>query len=209
MKKLYIITLLVSMFLASGALAQGPIDVTIPNTSANVGDYIEIPVTIGDISGLNVYSFDIWITFDESVLDITDNVVTTGTISDTLTLTENVMSNEVRLSAYNVYHPINDSGTLFKLGFNVVGSIGDQTQLEFTRCFLNAGTPSTNPQNGTFEIPGFYLTVTSPRGNPQGEGWYGAGLPANFSVDSEVTENNTKYKFVSWTNRNRFIFGYE
>ena len=146
MRKLHIL-IFAMFFYLNISLAQGAIDVTIPNSSANSGESIEIPVTIGDISGQDVFSFDIWISFDENVLSNV-SLITSGTISDSLNEVHNILTDEIRISAYNVFHPIIDSGTLFKLGFDVVGNVGQQTQLNFNRCLLNAGNPATNPQDG-------------------------------------------------------------
>ena len=67
-------------------------------------------------------------------------------------------------------------------------------------------------QSHTYTVPGsnqtvtanfttrYYLTVTSPRGNPQGADWYNAGTTANFSVTSPADENNGKrYVFDEWS----------
>ncbi|MDZ7264819.1 MAG: cohesin domain-containing protein [candidate division KSB1 bacterium] len=46
----------------------------------------------------------------------------------------------------------------------------------------------------------YYLTVQSPHGNPQGNGWYKAGQTARFSVDATALEDSTtKRIFTSWT----------
>jgi len=45
----------------------------------------------------------------------------------------------------------------------------------------------------------YYLTVSSNYGTPQGAGWYNAGATANFSVETQVQENETtRHNFVSW-----------
>ncbi|MDW7679851.1 MAG: cohesin domain-containing protein, partial [bacterium] len=68
------------------------------------------------------------------------------------------------------------------------------------------------PQSHTYVVPGsnqtvtanfttqYYLTVTSSRDNPQGQGWYNSGSTANFSVSSPADESNgTRYVFTQWS----------
>ncbi len=45
----------------------------------------------------------------------------------------------------------------------------------------------------------FLLTIVSPHGTPVGAGWYTAGTAAPVSIDAEVTENGTTYRFAGWT----------
>jgi len=46
----------------------------------------------------------------------------------------------------------------------------------------------------------YYLTVTSPYGNPTGQGWYNAGSKANIAVTQTVnSEINTRNIFIGWT----------
>jgi len=71
-----------------------------------------------------------------------------------------------------------------------------------------------NAQSGLFTMPAtpqtltgnyqeqYYLSVVSPNnlGNPQGYGWYDAGMIVNFSVMTPVsTGPGQRYVFVSWT----------
>ncbi|MBL7095854.1 T9SS type A sorting domain-containing protein, partial [candidate division KSB1 bacterium] len=66
-----------------------------------------------------------------------------------------------------------------------------------THTYTVPGTNQTVKANFTTQ---YYLTVTSARDNPQGEGWYNAGTTANFSVTSPADEQNgTRYVFDTWS----------
>ncbi|OQX82622.1 hypothetical protein B6D60_11860, partial [candidate division KSB1 bacterium 4484_87] len=174
---------------------------------------MDIAVNIGDMTGMDVYSFDIWITFDNSVLNNV-SLVKTGTISDTLQIISNELGNEIRISAYNIYHPISGGGVLFKLQFDVIGSPGDQSTLQFSRCILNAGNPASSPQEGTFTVDTFPVTVTITTSVGAGtkiivdgieqdapyQATWDAGDPHSINVPSpQNVSQGTRYSFDTWS----------
>ena len=211
MKKLLVIFLTVFSILVNYVTAIGQINVSIPDTSENFGEIIEIPVNIGDVTGSNIYSFDIWITFNENVLVM--NTLLAGNISDSLRVISNILPGEIKISAYQVYDPLSGQGTLFKLQFKVVGNIGDQTQLHFKRCLLNAD-PVENPQDGTFTVNTYdvNVTITTNIGNgtnvivdgtnydaPYQTTWL-AGVSHTIGVASPQNEQDgTRNVFSSWS----------
>ncbi|NOZ60981.1 MAG: hypothetical protein GXO74_04825, partial [Calditrichaeota bacterium] len=210
-RKIFISVITFALVTANFAFGQVP--VTIPDVSGQSGAQVTIPVNIGDMSGMDVYSFDIWITFDPSVLTNV-SLVKTGTISDSLQVISNELNNEIRISGYNIYNSIAGGAVLFKLDFTVVGDPGDETTLQFSRCILNAGTPATNPQEGTFTVETYPVTVTVTtsvgggtkvnvdgveRDTPYQATW-DAGDPHTINVPSpQSVGQGTRYSFASWS----------
>lgn len=53
---------------------------------------------------------------------------------------------------------------------------------------------TTNSINQDFSGPQYYLTINTPRGNPQGGGWYDSGKTASWTVTSPVADTSaTRY----------------
>ncbi|MFQ6106572.1 MAG: hypothetical protein ACE5QF_03145 [Thermoplasmata archaeon] len=48
-------------------------------------------------------------------------------------------------------------------------------------------------------ITQYYLTVTSDKGSPQGEGWYNEGETATFSVTTPTTAEGKEWEFTGWS----------
>ena len=104
MRKLVIFMLIIFLLLVSLSVAFAQVNVTIPNSSASTGESIEIPVTIDDITGMEVYSFDIWITFNENVLNLDNEnpLITNGTMSESMNVIHNILTGEIKTRQ----HPI-------------------------------------------------------------------------------------------------------
>lgn len=108
-----------------------------------------------------------------------------------------------------------EAGTQATISVNSQVNFGDTTRAIFT---FWQGTYSSNSAIFSFSVTQpviesaiwrfqHYLTVVSPYGNPEGEGWYNAGDTAYFSVDStEFVEQNERYAFLKWQGRGRGSF---
>src|SRR5262249_31679889 len=72
---------------AAISLGHGSVDVALPTMTGPLGTAIVIPITVSDVTGLDIFSYDFQITFDPSVIqpafwDPThDNTLQTGTLS--------------------------------------------------------------------------------------------------------------------------------
>ncbi len=106
------------------------INLFMPDTSADAGFIIDLPIMASDLSRFNIDSLRITLTFNKFVLEALD-VITTGT------LTENwIDSIEARLpgklSLFLKGTPaLSDSGVLCKLQFQLIGSPGMSTAIHF------------------------------------------------------------------------------
>ncbi|MDW7679271.1 MAG: cohesin domain-containing protein, partial [bacterium] len=217
MRRVIVFTLFFVATNLTASLAQ--VDVSIPDSTAATGSIVEIPVNVSDITGLEVISFDIWITFDQTVLSF-DTLITSGTLSDldsSQTLFNDV-GGEIKIGSY-IYArvPYSGSGALIKLRFSVIGDPFDQTNLQFSRCLLssfNAGNLPTNPQGGVFTVDSYQVsvTVTTSLGsgskvivdgvehNAPYETTWDAGEQYTINVNSPQNQaNGSRYVFSNWS----------
>src|SRR5436190_16172653 len=68
----------------------GPVSVSIPSVSSSPSTVVTVPVITGDITGLNVNSFDFQVTYDPAILTpATPAFDNAGTLSCTMIVTPN------------------------------------------------------------------------------------------------------------------------
>ncbi|MCD6166727.1 VCBS repeat-containing protein, partial [bacterium] len=209
-KKFLLVNYLIISF---STLVNAQINVTIPDQSADRGDSISIPINVSNLLGSGVYSFDIWIRFDDQVLQNV-GVSTEGAIADTLNILYHCNNAEIKVSGYNIYHPLGDQRVLFYLDFVVIGRPSKTSELSFTRCIFNDDNPSANPSNGFFTVNTYPINVVittnlagetqvavdgRPHPAPYQTTW-NAGTEHLIGVPSpQEGFAGTRYVFVSWS----------
>lgn len=176
----------------------GTVVVSLP-TTVNTGGTIIIPVTVSDLTGLGVISFDLQVSFDPTVLQPAttpaDQAGTLGSYNWPVIANTNNPGHLI-ISRYTST-PITGSGALANLVFNVVGQPGQSTALTFEDYtdpsgrihqgfLLNEGTPSAATTNGIFTAAAFTPTPTfTPTGT------YTATNTATSTPTSTVTATGT------------------
>ncbi|MFN0278185.1 MAG: cohesin domain-containing protein, partial [Pyrinomonadaceae bacterium] len=151
-----------------------PISVSLPNVTATPG-IILVPITVGDLTGQDIISADLQITYDNLVVTpASPPFDTTGTLSNAATVTPNTNNPGHLLLSIFQTATFSGSGTLINLRFNVVGSPGQSTGLIFedyttpppqnTFHFgfrFNEGIPAAATTNGSVTIPAATATNTA------------------------------------------------
>ena len=107
---------------------------------------IELSISTGELLGT-----DIILTYDHSVLEITD--VRLGALTAGWTMAVNPEKpGAIRLAIAND-RPLSESGELLVLTVKAIGE-GTETEIAFTRGDLNEGSIGTELHSGTIQIPG-------------------------------------------------------
>ena len=153
MERKVLTSLLVIAVLLFGALAASgqTVDVTISNTGGASGSSIAIPVLASDVSGLDIFSYNLTLSFDQSVLDAT-GVTVVGALTEgwgNPTISDN--DGQIVLAGAGA-SALAGTGALVYINFDVLGDIGTQTDLTFTEMTFNEGTPAANATGGTFSV---------------------------------------------------------
>ena len=148
----FILLALVLMAGLGADLATAQIAVSLPNLSGAMGQSLQIPITVGDLTGKGVVSYQFTVTYNSSVLSIT-SIVTSGTISASF---PNPVVNTGILGQVTVagiaYLPVSGGGVFIKLNGTVVG-IG-ASPLTFSGFQLNEGSPGVTLTNGSLTVEG-------------------------------------------------------
>ena len=128
------------------------VSVSLPASSSGTlgGGAVTVPVTVGNLSGLNVTAYSFTLTYDHSIIDITD-IGDSGTLSqggttniDIGTLGEIVVTYEGGA--------LSGSGTLINIQVNPEAE--GSSALTFSEFEFNNGDPLANLTNGNFTVSG-------------------------------------------------------
>ena len=148
------------------------VNVSLPNISGTQGSAVSIPVTVSDLTGQGVRSYDLQVSFNSAVLQPAPASFTTlGTLSVGMVGAANTSNaGHLIISAFQA-SDVSGSGTLVNLNFTVVGSVGQSTPLTFSDYTdpntlfhpgfrFDAGTPAAVTTNGSFMVTGGTPTAT-------------------------------------------------
>src|SRR5436190_4578946 len=110
-----------------------PIPVTLPNLAGAAGSNLTVPVTVGDLTGRSVLSYDLQVTFDPAVaVPMALPYDAGGTLSTGMLITANSNNpGHLIISAFRGSPFLSGSGTLIFLRFTLVGAPGQFTPLTF------------------------------------------------------------------------------
>ena len=159
-------------FTPTATATATPLTVFIPDVTATPGP-LTIPIVVaGDLTGLDVVSYDLQITFNPAIVTLDSPAFDqTGTLSSGMSITPNPANpGHLIISAFQAT-PLAGSGTLLNLRFNVVGSPGESTPLAFEDYTdpgnnfhygfrFNEGVPAAVTINGSVTIPAATATST-------------------------------------------------
>ncbi len=121
------------------------VPVSIPDTCVKIGDFILIPVNIGDVTGKEVYSAEITLTYDNAILQATDATLI-GTIAEGRIMFYNKYDGKIEIGISGT-EPLSGSGTLVYVGFNVLALPVDSTIIHFERMRFNEGIPAAETKD--------------------------------------------------------------
>jgi hypothetical protein len=149
---IFVLTLAI-LFFSVEAQAYPPVQVILPDTSGENGDTIVIPISVDDVTGKEIYSAEMLLTFDGSVLTA-DSAYTAGTIAQGWgPPVFNCAIGQISIAMAGI-SPLSGSGVLVYVVFIVNGSASDTTTIHFDQMLFNEGDPSSSPQDGLFTVEG-------------------------------------------------------
>jgi hypothetical protein len=137
----------------SGNIEIYDTEVAIPDTTAEPGATIEIPIYMGNLSPTySIVSLQTNICFDSSVIKFKE-VVKTGTSTAGWVFSANNMGNKVTIAGANTTG-FNTKGAIVKLKFTVSSSVvaGNHTNICMEKFLFNEGTPNAKIETGSLRI---------------------------------------------------------
>ena len=117
---------------ATATATPGALVVSLPSVIATPGSNISLPITVGDTTGLDIFSYDLQITYDPAVVaPMNPEFDVSGTLSSGMVLTASSdVPGHLIVSAFQGT-ALSGAGTLLKLNFTVPGIAGHPTTLAF------------------------------------------------------------------------------
>ncbi len=140
------------LLLTFSALYATDMDVWMNDASANRREAVQVPVYVSDTSGWDVFSVYARITFDSTLVTVT-NVSSDGTLTDSWGDPTYNQANggEISISAFGT-QALTGAGTLFTIEFWVPEGGDAYTDLVFERLLLNEGGYDLGVTDGSLTI---------------------------------------------------------
>ena len=151
----YILIILVVVLLGNISRADDPVELRIPDTTADVGDFINIPIYVDNsLTGENIYSYQFKIYNYSSRLTFV-SIETTGTLSQSwgTPMTNSSITNYLSIAGAGST-PLSGTGILFYMRFECISSGGAPFNFDGgdVNNYFNEGTPGVTLDNGYINI---------------------------------------------------------
>lgn len=134
------------------------VELRLPTITARPGTRVEAPITVGDLTGLNVTGFHIRIAYDAERLTAV-GTESRGTIGENWLTLDRLMPGEVWFVMANA-NPAVGSGVVVRLVFDVKPGASGDALLRFTRADVNDGHVPSEPISGKIAIEAASVDVT-------------------------------------------------
>lgn len=132
------------------------VPVSFPDTTVMAGTSLEIPVYVGNLTGLNILAFQFNFTFDQTVIVPVDPyIITSGTISSDTgwsVIPNPNVPGQMTIGGIGT-DPLVGGGILLAIKFNVIGTYGEESPLDLTSFTFNDGILSVTLTDGSVTIP--------------------------------------------------------
>ncbi len=141
------------------AKAGSSASVSIPEVPASPGKQVTVPIVVDSLNG-NVYSADIVLTYDASVMTAV-SVTRSGAWRSFSAAVNLTRPGQIRIAMAGA-SPVASSGELLKLTFEVTGGNGRESAIQFDTVSLNEGAVPAGTANGRVRVAvGQILTGTT------------------------------------------------
>jgi len=139
------------------------ITASLPVATGSPSTNVTIPITVSDLTGNGIFSYEFDISYDLNVLTpLNSPVDTTGTLSSAFQIVPNVPTPGHLLVAAFGTNPLAGSGKLLNLVFKVSATHNGTSPLTWQKLQFNEGSPVAGPVSGGFTIGDPCAAVLSP-----------------------------------------------
>lgn len=137
----------------SGNIYLYDTEVTVPDTTLEIGGTIDLPLRMGNLSSTySIVSLQTEVTFDSSIIKF-DQVVTGSTSTNGWSFSVNNTGNKVVIAGANATG-FNSAGTIVLLRFNAAEEVteGRRSNVNLENFMFNEGSPNAKINNGRITI---------------------------------------------------------
>ena len=169
------------------------IPVSLPDTSAEQGAELCIPLEVGNVTGQNITAFEFTVTFDPDLVNVVDPYFDlTGGLADgwTVLQTHDNQTGLINVGGFGTT-ALSGQGQLLCLQF-LSGMQAGVSPLNFTSFMFNEGTPAVLTTNGSLTVEGETIPVSLPDTSAA----QGAELCIPLEVGNVTGQNITAFEFT-------------
>jgi len=135
----------------SNRIITAPVQATLKQWSTGTGTTFAFPVEVSDVTGKEVYSADLTLSYNPNLLKAA-GATTQGTMAQSFgNPVFNVTPGQIKIAMAGT-SALTGSGTLVYVNFEVVGAKGNSSEIRFVAMTLNEGNPPVATQNGVLTI---------------------------------------------------------
>jgi hypothetical protein len=129
------------------------VKLSIPEATAQAGSIVTLPVSIGNLEGKGVTSYQFDVEYDPAVMRPVENAADlTGTRAETLTAYSNApVPGLLKVVAFGAL-PVSGDGLYANLKFEVIGRAGASTPIAISGFHFNDGTVGTTTSAGSLRV---------------------------------------------------------
>ncbi len=175
-----------AMLILQSSLSIAQVTVSLPTATGQSGSTVALPVTVGSLTGQNVYSYQFTMAFDSSVAKVT-SVTATGTISANMQLSYNIISGDTLKVAAAGTSALSGSGTLLNINTQLVKT--GTSPLTFQAFQFNEGAPAATLTNGSVGVPTLAVAI------PADTGRVGSTVMIPLNTNSLTGQNVYSFQF--------------
>lgn len=212
MRRIALWTVLIALIGANVVGAQ--VYVSMPDIVADQGEEVLYPITISNVSGLNLISYQIELRYDSDVITAM-GVSTDNSISEAW---ENLFYNkdiqdELSIAAFDT-NPLEGEGVLLYINFLVIGVPAAVSEIAFEFVELSGDTTNIVEQNGRIKVRSNLVEVVVGTDVPVGSNvivdgvrydapyrteWIRGSNHTIRAVDDVTTQDGVRYLFSLWS----------
>jgi len=153
------VAIALSALLLVSAVGFAQVTVSLPTVTAKVGATQQIPITVGDLTGKGVISFQFTVKFDTTIVKLT-GVTATGTLASSLQVSapNTSVGGQITVAAAGL-SALSGSGTLIFLNATMVGK--GTSALQLSPFSFNEGNPAATVTDGSVLVPALSASITN------------------------------------------------
>jgi hypothetical protein len=200
-------------------LPPAVVKISLPDTTTLTGEQLLIPVKTEDLTGLHVHTYFMNIVYNTSVLQAKGATAVNSLSAAWGTPGVDLSTPGDFIVSHSGSPELSGAGDLVYLQFDVIGSVGDSSQLRTKAMVFNFGDPAADTLSGSVKIVPRAINVTI-ASNPTGlqievDGTsYSAPKVFNWqegdshnlnALSPQVGNSGTRYVFDAWGNTDNMM----
>lgn len=137
----------------SGTIIVNDVEVSVPDTGVWIGDSVDVPIFVDDVTGLGIYSFEMRMTYDSLVAKFT-SAEGIGTLAESFTITQKDTLDTLRIAAAGTT-ALAGEGALIRLRFLANAPPSSSSPLGLVHFVFNepgGETPTARRSSGSITV---------------------------------------------------------